>query len=91
MAKAANQGHARSQLFLAMDYAIGLGVVEDFVTSYAWASNAITNGDEEARNFLEIHRLGMSKDQIAVGQIVAKEIFAKINNKDSHPINVKYD
>ncbi len=48
--KAANQGHAHAQSFLARLYQEGWGVRKDNVTAYMWFSLAYTNGVKGADN-----------------------------------------
>lgn len=90
--KSAEQGLARAQYVLGERYYNGEGVVEDYVTSFAWCSVAQANGNKAARLLLKKLKIDMTKDQIAVGQALAKKIFERIENKDSdNPINQRVD
>jgi hypothetical protein len=71
--KAANQGNALAQNFIAIKYAEGDGVPQDFVMAHKWYNIAGENGQELAvtrRKFLE--RL-MTAEQIAEAQRLAME------------------
>ena len=90
--KAAEQGDADAQSNLGGMYLFGNGVIEDYVTAYAWLSVAKANGNANSAKALDFVRPKMTKDQIAVGQALAKKIFQRIENKDSdNPINQRVD
>jgi TPR repeat protein len=80
----AEQGKAIAQRNLGLMYFQGVGVIEDYITSYAWISVAKANGHEKAAGGLDLVRKYMSKDQIAEGQKLAREIFnrTEANRKD---------
>jgi TPR repeat protein len=86
--KAAEQGNAGSQFGVGVSYPAGQGVVEDYVTSFAWCSVAQANGNKAARLLLKKLKIDMTKQQVAVGQALAKQIFERIENKDHEsPVN----
>lgn len=90
--KAAEQGDQRAQYGVATAYFTGNGVVEDYVTSFAWCSVAQANGYNRARLLLKLLKTHMTKEQIAVGQALAKQIFQRIENKnEDSPINRRVD
>ncbi len=80
----AEQGNVVAQRKLGLMYYIGEGVIEDYITAYAWISVAKANGDLVAVKSLDLVRKYMSKDQIAEGQKLAREIFkqTEANRKD---------
>ena len=47
----AEAGDAGAQTYLGFMYERGLGVDQNYVTAYAWASIAATNGDKNAPRF----------------------------------------
>jgi TPR repeat protein len=86
--KAAEQGYKGAQLGVATAYFTGQGVVEDYVTSFAWCSVAQANGNKAARILLKLLKTHMTKQQVAVGQALGKQIFERIENKDDEsPFN----
>ena len=80
--KAAEQGHASAQYNLGVMYFYGDGVIEDDIAAYAWLSNAKANGDKEAVKAIPILKKSMTKEQIAVGQVLAKKLFEETQNRD---------
>jgi len=95
--KAAKQGHAGAQHNLGIMYYYGDGVMEDFVASYAWISNAKANeetssGAKSALKSISIVKRKMTKEQIAQGQALAKKLYQQIQNRDNEsPVHTKYD
>jgi TPR repeat protein len=90
--KAAYQGNAAAQYNLGVMYAKGDGVIEDFVASYAWFSNAKTNEHKEASKALKVVKDIMTKEQIALGQALATNLYQKITNRDDEsPVHTQYD
>ena len=53
--KAAMQGHAKAQEFLASCYFCGTGVKADEDIAISWYITAAKNGSEVAKQFLEVH------------------------------------
>ena len=82
--KSAEQGEDKAQYNLGMFYYLGQGVIEDYINAYAWISVAKANGYTKAVKQLDLIRETMSKDQIAEGQKLAREIYNRIeaNRKD---------
>ncbi len=85
--KAANQGHASAQNNLGVSYGYGQGVIQDYVTAYAWANIAAANGKKTAGRFKsEFLEKKMTPDQIAEAQKLSRELLRKIEaNKASKP------
>ena len=83
--KAANQGHAKAQFNLGRLYANGKGVQKDYVKAYSWFNLAAANGNADAADYR--NRIGkvMTKQQIAKGQELSKEIniLGKSSNEES--------
>ena len=75
--KAAEQGYATAQHNLGMMYDFGNGVPEDDVESYMWLNLAAAQGTEEAKQSKGILSEKMTKEQIAEGQKLSREWFAK--------------
>ena len=75
---AAEQGNAEAQGNLGLMYAQGQGVIKDYVTAYAWLSVAKENGHANAVEALDLAKKLMTKEQIAEGQKLAREIFKRI-------------
>ena len=82
--KSAEQGVVSAQFNLSNMYYNGEGVIKDYVTAYAWLGVAKANELAVAVKFLDIVRKTMSKDQIAEGQKLARELSKRIeaNKKD---------
>ena len=76
--KAAEQGVADAQGNLGLMYAQGQGVIKDNVTAYAWLSVAKENGHANAVEALDLAKKLMTKEQIAEGLKLAREIFKRI-------------
>ena len=81
----AEKGDARAQHNLGNEYAKGEGVLEDYVTAYAWLNIAAANGIADANKAKLSLRTNMTPDQIAKAQELSKEMVKKnpklINNK----------
>jgi TPR repeat protein len=83
----AEKGDARAQFNLGLMYGFGMGVIQDYVTAYAWANIAAANGSKTAiklkSGFLEKK---MTPDQIAEAQKLSRELLRKIEaNKAGKP------
>jgi len=90
--KEAEQGVAKAQYNLGVMYYNGDGVIEDFVASYAWLSNAKANGNKNSSIGISIVKDKMTKEQIALGQALAKKLYQQIENRDDEsPVHTKYD
>jgi TPR repeat protein len=90
--KAAFLGNKFCQRKVGSMYESGIGITADFVKAYAWISVAKANGNEAAWSSLADLTQKMSKDQIAVGQVLAGELFEEIkNNQSDNPVNQRFD
>ena len=90
--KAAKQGYPYAQFNLGVVYYKGEGVIEDFIASYAWLSNAKANGEKDAPKAISIVKEEMNKEQIALGQALAKKLYQQIENRDDEsPVHTKYN
>ena len=76
--KAAEQGHARAQLFLGAMYTDGDGVPEDYVRAFAWFNLAAAQGIENAEKAKGIIRHRMTAVQIAEAQELSASILQRI-------------
>ena len=93
--KAAEQGNAKSQGTLGAMYLLGDGVLEDYVKGYAWSITAKANG-ADVQHVVNSAKSKMTADQIAAGQLLAKELFERIEKQNSenpadNPINLRFD
>ena len=79
--KAAEQGDAEAQGVLGRMYAIGEGVPEDDVQGYAWLNLAAAQGHDEAKAIRAKIRQRMTREQIAEGQKLSRELAARIANQ----------
>ena len=75
--KAAEQGHANAQNDLGVMYGFGIGVLQDYVTSYAWVNIAGANGYDVKRFKSEFLEAKMSPDQIAKAEAMVEEMVKK--------------
>ncbi len=75
--KAADQGNAIGQYYLAVMYESGEGVKQDYATAYAFLNIAATNGLQEARKNLPQFAKKLNPEQIAKAQELSKEIVKK--------------
>ena len=73
----AEKGDARAQHNLGTEYAKGEGVLEDYVTAYAWLHIAAANGIADANKAKLSLRTNMTPDQIANAEALAKEMVKK--------------
>ena len=90
--KSALLGSRECQCKVGDMYTEGYGVTADFIKAYAWLSVSKTNGYPDAPKKLDLLIKRMSKDQIAVGQILASELFNEIENRDEEsPVHTKFD
>jgi hypothetical protein len=71
--RAADQGNAHGQYALGLAYTIGRGVPKDFVLAYMWLSLAAAQGDKDAADMRDEDAFGMTPDQVAEAQRLARE------------------
>jgi hypothetical protein len=74
----AEQGNAAAQHRLGIMYCDGRGTSKDSVRGYAWLSIAASNGHVGSRKKKETLAKKMTKEQIAEGQKMSRELFKKI-------------
>lgn len=75
--KAAEQGDPRAQRQLGWSYRLGKGVIQDFVQAHAWFNVASANGNLFAEQSRAEVANGMTPEQIAKAQELAREYFEK--------------
>lgn len=73
--QAAEQGNAGAQHFLGGMYSRGDGVPKDDVVAYAWFNIAAANGQAEAAGRRDALVKTMTREQIAEGQKLSRELF----------------
>ena len=71
--KAAEQNYASAQSALLVAYITGHGVAKDSVESYKWCLLAAAQGDEAAKKCMPIIEGGMTREQLAEGQKLARD------------------
>ena len=71
--KAAEQGNTKAQINLAVMYASGEGILENFVLAYKWANLAAALGNENAREMKNEVKKRMTRTQIAEAQQLSLE------------------
>jgi TPR repeat protein len=75
--KAADQGEAKGQLYLAIFYERGTGVLQDYLLAHMWGSLAAAHGDAEtaqvAAKLRDDVAVKMTPAQIAEAQRLARE------------------
>ena len=76
--KAAEQGYAEAQYDLGRRYAMGEGVPEDYVQGYAWLNLAAAQGDDKAKEARATIRKYMTREQVAEGQKLSRDLAARI-------------
>jgi S1-C subfamily serine protease len=70
--KAAEQNDASAQFILGLRYYNGQGVAKDYVEAYKWNLLAAARSHEKARTNATILEAGMTREQIAEGQKLAR-------------------
>ena len=75
--KAAEQGHAAGQSFLAKMYENGKGIPEDYVKSYAWYSVTAAQGWDLAQTSKRSFEGRVTREQIAEAQKLSSELWEK--------------
>ena len=75
--KAAEQGFASAQNNLGAMYYEGEGVLQDYVTAYAWANIAQVNGDKNAPRLKSFLENEMPSAQIAKAEKLSQEMIKK--------------
>ena len=73
--KAAEQGYAKAQYNLGVCYAVGNGVIQNNVKAYAWWALASANGNENAREVMNLFKKDMTPNQIADAQKIAEKYY----------------
>jgi len=81
--KAAEQGNASAQYNLGVMYDLGEGVPKDWVKAYAWLNLSAANGKENAARGKDLLRSRMTTEQVAEGQMLAAELFDRIESSQS--------
>ena len=76
--KAALAGEEKAQFNLGIAFARGDGVIEDSVAAYAWWNIASATGSQSAKSNREILAGRMTRQQIADGQTMARELVGQI-------------
>jgi len=74
---AADQSVATAQINLAILYGDGLGVLKDYVQAHMWAYLAATQNQENATKLRDLLAEGMTPEQIAEAQRLAREWLAQ--------------
>ena len=80
--KAAEQGDAEGQRFLATMYYLGSGVSVDYVAAYMWCNLALTQGEEDAKIGIDEISVEMTEEQIAEAQNLSREWMAKHSERN---------
>jgi TPR repeat protein len=73
----ANRGNARAQNNLGHMYYNGEGIPKDYVEAYKWFNLAAAQGNVAAKSLKEIVEKRMTKQQIAEGQRLSREMIEK--------------
>jgi len=73
--KAAEQGYAMAQSNLGFMYGNGYGVPENDVKAYVWASMGKANGNEIAKENIDIYKTRMTREQIAKAQELGSKCY----------------
>ena len=79
--KAAEQGDDGAQLALGVCYVNGEGVGKDLAQGFAWLSVSDTNGNEKAREFVNLLEKGMTAEQVTEGTKIARALFKRLPRK----------
>ena len=74
--KAAEKGVADAQYNLGIKYGTGQGVLQNFVTAYAWIKISEANG-RDVKRFKELLNGKITLNQIAKSEELAKEMIKK--------------
>ena len=75
--KAADQGYAKAQYKLGVMYDNGEGVLEDYVTAYAWWNIAAANGSKSTKDNKPKIANDMTSEQIAKVEELLIEMIKK--------------
>ena len=90
--KAAKLGSNTCQFEVGSMYIEGSGVVADFVQAYSWLSVAKANGNQMASKRIDSLIPRMTNEQIAIGQVLAGELFEEIaKGIEESPVHTKFD
>jgi len=76
--KAADQNYVNAQYNLAQCYANGQGVAKDYVEAYKWCLLAKAQGDERANKSMTTVGRGMTQEQVAEGQKLARDFKPRV-------------
>ncbi len=74
---AAERGFAKAQYNLGLMYYIGKGVPQDYTLAHMWGNLAQAQGADRANELVRILEIGMSSDQIATTQSMARRCRAQ--------------
>ncbi len=69
----AEQGQANAQFSIGLMYAIGKGVLQDFVEAHKWFNLAAARGNKQAEKNRVTVSIAMTRTQIAEAQRLARE------------------
>lgn len=75
--RAAEQGIAIAQHNLGAKYALGQGVIQDYVKAHMWGNIAKSNGSANAEKLLTLLEERMTASQISEAQAAARHCVAK--------------
>ena len=73
----AEQGNAPAQGNLGLMYALGKGVIKDWVYAHMWGNLAASNGSEDGAKVREIAAKDMTPSQLETAQKLARECVRK--------------
>jgi TPR repeat protein len=71
--RAAEQGNADAQISLGFRYYEGEGVPQDYILAHMWSNLAAVQGNSQARGIRDMVAQGMTREQIAEAQRLARE------------------
>ncbi len=70
-----------AQYSLGLMYALGEGVLEDYIEAYAWYLVLAMNGDAQGRKNKDLFKKELTASQVDAGQRRAKELVQAIEQK----------
>jgi len=71
--KSAEQGYAQAQLAIGNHYLLGEGLVQDYVAAHMWLNLSRAQGNDYAKQLLDVMVELMTNEQIAEAQKLARE------------------
>ena len=71
--EAAEQGHPKALVNVAIFYYYGVAVPEDRVAAYMWSSLALAAGVEQAKGNLELTEYDLTPEELARAKELARE------------------